>query len=156
MSRYIRPRIGGAPIFFTVALADRSSDLLVTEVDKLRDTVRRTRAERLFDILAWVVLPDHMHCIWQLPAGDSAYSVRWSVIKARFSLSVDAGPRRPSHLRRRERGIWQRRFWEHHLRDEADLAAHMRYCWMNPVKHGFVTAPEEWPHSSYLRDTAVP
>lgn len=152
MSRYVRPRQPGASIFFTVALAARGSDLLIREIDTLRDAVRRTRTERPFDIEAWVVLPDHMHCIWRLPEGDSGYSVRWSVIKARFSRAVPAGPRRPSHVRRRERGIWQRRFWEHHIRDDADRAAHLRFCWENPVRHGLVAHPGDWPWSSWHRD----
>lgn len=152
MSNYRRPRRTGASVFFTVNLADRSSDLLVREVEVLRQVVAKTRAERPFAIDAWVVLPDHMHCIWTLPAGDRDFSTRWNVIKARFSYAIDAGHRRPSHLARREKGIWQRRFWEHHIRDDADFAAHMHYCWTNPVKHGLVTSPTDWPYSSYHRD----
>jgi len=87
-----------------------------------------------------------------LPAGDAAYSKRWSVIKARFSLAISGGTKRQSHIKRREKGIWQRRFWEHHIRDDADFAAHMNYCWINPVKHGLVDHPREWPYSSYHRD----
>ena len=152
MSRYLRPRIPGAPIFFTVALARRGSRLLVQQTDRLRDAVRVTRAERPFTIEAWVVLPDHLHCIWRLPDGDTDYSTRWRLIKARFSRDLPVGTRRESHIRRHERGLWQRRFWEHHLRDSSDLEAHIRYCWWNPVKHGFVARPEDWPYSSYHRD----
>ena len=152
MSSYRRPVLPGARIFFTVNLAQRGSDLLVREIESLRNAVRRTRAERPFGIDAWVVLPDHMHCIWALPEGDADFSTRWSVIKARFSRAVPAGPRRPSHERRREHGVWQRRFWEHHLRDEDDWRAHIGYCWINPVKHGLVAHPRDWPHSSWHRD----
>jgi len=152
MSRYRRPRSPGASIFFTVNLAQRGSDLLVREVETLRIAVKKTRQERPFQIDAWVVLPDHMHCVWTLPAGDAAYSKRWGVIKARFSMQIANDVRRPSHIARREKGIWQRRFWEHHIRDDQDFAAHVNYCWINPVKHGLVDDPRDWPYSSYHRD----
>ncbi len=152
MPHYRRPRVAGATVFFTVALAERGSDLLVREIGRLREAVGATRAERPFRIDAWVVLPDHLHCVWTLPEGDADYSTRWSVIKARFSRAVREGARRPSHVARRERAVWQRRFWEHHIRDERDYAAHIRYRHANPVKHGFVDRPENWPHSSVHRD----
>lgn len=152
MSSYLRPRVSGATIFFTVALAQRKSDLLVREVARLRDAVRATRAERPFDIEAWVVLPDHLHCIWRLPAGDCDYATRWRLIKSRFSRAIPKGPTRPSHERRQERGIWQRRFWDHHLRGEEDFTTHLRYCWYNPVKHQLVARPEDWPFSSVVGD----
>ena len=152
MSRYIRPRVPGACIFFTVNLADRRSTLLTREINTLRDAVRKTRAERPFGIDAWVVLPDHMHCIWRLPEGDTDYSMRWSVIKARFSRAMAHRPRRTSHAKRREHGLWQRRFWEHHIRDDADWQAHVGYCWTNPVRHGLVDDPKDWPFSSWHRD----
>lgn len=153
MSTYRRPRLTGATIFFTVNLANRQSDLLVREIDTLRQAVRLTREERPFGIEAWVVLPDHIHCIWRLPAGDRAYGTRWRLIKSRFSRPWPKAPTRFSHDIRQERGIWQRRFWEHHIRDDADFAAHLRYCWLNPVKHGLVTRPEDWAFSSVHRDT---
>jgi len=152
MPDYRRPKVAGATVFFTVTLAERGSDLLVREIGLVREAVRATRVERPFGIDAWVVLPDHLHCVWTLPAGDVDFSTRWSVIKARFSRSVREGVRRPSHVARRERAVWQRRFWEHHIRDEDDFAAHVRYCWTNPVKHGFVERPEDWPYSSVHRD----
>ena len=141
-------------MFFMVALADRGSDVLVREVEALRQAVRVTRMERPFGIDAWVVLPDHMHCVWTLPEGDRDYSTRWSVIKARFSRAMPHTDKRASHFARREHGLWQRRFWEHHIRDDDDLRAHVRYCWINPVKHGLVETPAEWPFSSYHRDGA--
>lgn len=155
MSNYQRPRLPGSRIFFTVNLADRRSSLLVREVVALRDAVRRTRIERPFQIDAWVVLPNHMHCIWQMPESDTDYSTRWSVIKARFSRGMPYSPRRASHVARREHGLWQRRFWEHHLRDEGDWRAYMRYCWFNPVRHGLVDRPEDWAFSSVHRDRAL-
>ncbi len=152
MSDYIRPQQPGATVFFTVKLARRGSDLLVREIDALRDAVRVTCKERPFRIDAWVVLPDHLHCVWTLPRGDSDYSRRWSVIKARFSRQMPHIDRRTSHEARREHGIWQRRFWEHHIRSERDRMAAIRYCWINPVKHGLVENPVDWPYSSYHRD----
>lgn len=153
MSNYIRPRQPGATVFFTVALAGRGSDLLTREVEVLREAVRTTRAERPFGIDAWVVLPDHLHCVWTLPEGDRDFSTRWSVIKARFARAMPSVPRRESHAKRREHGIWQRRFWEHHIRDETDYRNHVRYCWINPVKHGLVNRPEDWPFTSYRKQT---
>ena len=170
MSDYRRPRRPGATIFFTVTLADRGSDLLVREIDLLRDAVRTTKAERPFRIDAWVVLPDHMHCIWTLPEDDADYSTRWGAIKGRFTKATRrAGftppPRLPMvksgryagvnpglRAHKGEVGLWQRRFWEHHIRNEADLAAHLQYCWLNPVKHGLVERPEDWSYCSIRRD----
>jgi putative transposase len=166
MSRYIRPHRPGASIFFTVTLAARGADTLVRHVDLLREAVRQTRADRPFGIDAWVVLPDHMHCVRRMPEGDADYAVRMGAIKARFSMALRrAGFPPPSRrggvnhnggvnptLRKGEVGIWQRRFWEHHIRDEADWQAHVHYCWINPVKHGFVAEPWQWPHSSWNRD----
>ncbi|MGL4237951.1 REP-associated tyrosine transposase [Tabrizicola sp.] len=153
MSRYLRPRVVGASVFFTVALADRRARTLVEQVDALREAVRVTKAERPFRIDAWVVLPEHMHAVWTLPEGDADYSVRWKEIKTRFTKSVGrVGPRSASKIARGEAGVWQRRFWDHHIRDERDFAAHLRYCWWNPVKHGFVERPVEWPYSSIHRE----
>lgn len=151
MVGYRRPRVAGARIFFTVALQDRQSDLLVRHIEALRSAVRSTRAERPFGIDAWVVLPDHLHSVWHLPDGDADYSLRWSVIKARFSRAVPMGPRRASHILRRERGIWQRRFWERHIRSEDEWSALVSYCWANPVKHGLVANAVDWPFSSIHR-----
>lgn len=152
MSCYTRPRLPGATVFFTVCLAARGSDLLVRHVDILRDVARRTRRDKPFRIDAWVVLPDHMHCIWTLPEGDADYSNRMGMLKARFSREMGLMERRQSQVARREHGIWHRRFWEHHIRDEADLTAHLRYCWANPVKHGLVARPEDWPFTSYRKE----
>ncbi len=152
MSNYLRPANPGACIFFTVALANRGSRLLVEEIDLLRQAVDRTKAERPFQINAWVVLPDHLHCVWTLPAGDADFSIRWGAIKGRFSRRLEKGRLRASHELRREKAIWQRRFWEHHIRDARDYAAHIRYCQFNPVKHGLVEKPEDWPYSSLHRD----
>lgn len=151
MPNYIRPKISGATVFFTVAVAERRGTILTDHITVLREAVRRTREDRPFRIDAWVVLPDHLHAVWTLPAGDCDFSTRWSLIKARFSREVPLGSRRSSHRARRERGIWQRRFWEHHLRGPRDCAAAVGYCHMNPVKHGWVTDPLDWPFSSVHR-----
>jgi putative transposase len=154
MSDYLRPRLNGATVFFTVALADHGSRLLVERIGALREAVRQTRAERPFAIDAWVVLPDHLHAVWTLPEGDSDFSTRWGAIKARFSSTVPSGRLRESHRARREKAVWQRRFWEHHIRGAEDYGAHMRYCWWNPVKHGLAAHPAEWPYSSLRREIA--
>ena len=152
MSRYIRPRVPGACVFFTVNLVDRGADTLVRHVDVLRQAVAVTRAKRPFGIDAWVVLPDRMHAVWTLPGGDRDYGTRWRLIKARFSRGLPTGPLRSSHLARQERGIWQRRFWEHHIRDTTDFAQHLRLCWFSPVAAGLAERPEDWPYSSVHRD----
>ena len=152
MSNYIRPRRPGACVFLTVTLAQRGASVLVDQIEALRAAVRKTRCDHPFRIDAWVVMPDHMHCVWTMPEGDVAYATRVQLIKARFSREVPLGHRRPSHVARRERGIWQRRFWEHHIRDSTDFRNHVAYCWHNPVKHGFVEQPQDWPYSSWHRD----
>ena len=176
MSRYIRPKIPGASVFLTVILVDRGADTLVRHIEVLRQAVRVTRAKRPFGIDAWVVLPDHMHCVWTLPEGDADFSGRMASIKAQFTTGLRrsgfsptltlnphgaiGGRRRvglkPDLRGRESRGneapIWQKRFYEHHIRDARDYDAHVQYCWNNPVKHGFVERPEDWPYSSYRRD----
>lgn len=153
MSCYLRPRRPGATIFFTVALRERGSELLCHEVAALREAVMVERLRRPFAIDAWVVLPDHMHCLWTLPPGDADYPVRWQAIKAEFSKRVkDRVAVSPGRLRRGEVGIWQRRYWEHHIRGDRDYEAHLWYCWGNPVKHGLVARAVDWPYSSIHRD----
>jgi putative transposase len=160
MSNYRRVRIPGAKYSFTVSLADRSSDLLLQEVAHLRTAFAVTRRERPFWCDAFVVLPDHLHAIWTLPPGDAAYSTRWGAIKARFTRRVKASGvvgwnptlRTVSKIAKGDAGIWQRRFWGHRIRNEQDCRDHMAYCWGNPVKHGLVEHPTDWPYSSIHRD----
>ncbi len=155
MPDYRRNRVPGGTYFFTVNLLDRKSDLLVTHIDALRDAARGVRARASFHIDAWVVLPDHIHCIWTLPAGDSDYSGRWQALKKAFTKSIPAGERRSAvRMRRGERGIWQRRFWEHTIRDDRDYANHMDYIHFNPVKHALAAHPADWPFSSFRRCVA--
>jgi putative transposase len=146
---YRRNRVPGGIFFFTVNLLDRRPDLMVTQIEILRDAVRRVRARAPFRIDAWVVLPDHMHC---LPPGDADFPGRWRAIKTGFVKGLPAGePRSPVMTRHGERGIWQRRYWEHTIRDDRDFAAHMDYTHFNPVKHGLVENPADWPYSSFRR-----
>jgi putative transposase len=150
MSNYRRNRVPGGSFFFTVNLQDRRSDLLVAGIDALRDAVRATRAKHPFHIDAWAVLPDHLHCLWTLPPGDSGFPLRWQMIKALFSRSVPhPADRRASLVRRREAGIWQRRYRERTIRDDADYSAHMDYLHFNPVKHDLAAHPADWPFSSF-------
>jgi REP-associated tyrosine transposase len=145
----------GGSYFFTVNLLDQRSDLLVSEIGALRDAVRETRRSRPFHIDAWVVLHDHLHCLWTLPPGDADFANRWRMIKARFSLRV-AHPqdRRASLVRKRGAGIWQRRYWKHTIRDDNDYRLHMGYIHFNPVKHGVAEHPAAWPFSSFRRCVA--
>jgi putative transposase len=155
MPEYRRNRIEGGTYFFTLALADRRSDLLVKEVDALRAAVSRARALYPFTIDAWVVLPDHLHAVWTLPADDADFSTRWTLIKRGFSARIAAGESRSaSRIAKGERGIWQRRFWEHTIRDEADFGRHVSYVHFNPVKHGLVGNAWDWPFSSFRRAVA--
>ena len=152
MPNYRRNRVEGGAYFFTVNLHDRGSDLLVARIGALRDAVRVTRALHPFHIDAWVVLPDHMHCLWTLPPRDFDYPLRSQMIKARFSRSVPRPEtRRASLVRKREAGIWQRRYWEHTIRDDQDYAVHLDYVHFNPVKHGLAAHPADWPFSSFGR-----
>ncbi|MDH3666435.1 MAG: transposase [Paracoccaceae bacterium] len=152
MPNYLRPRVPGATIFFTVALADRGSDLLVQRIDLFRSAFNATLKRRPVAVDALVVLPDHLHAVLTLPGADNDYALRWRQIKTRFSLGLPKGRLRQSHVTRAERGIWQRRYWEHHIRDAEDYRVHVEYCWWNPVKHGFVERARDWPHSSLHRD----
>jgi putative transposase len=152
MSRYRRARIEGGLFFFTVVLADRSSDLLVREIDRLRRAYRETQVSRSFETEAICILPDHLHAIWSLPPGDSDFASRWMRIKAKFSRGLPASAvRSASKVAKREKGIWQRRYWEHTIRDEKDFERHVDYIHYNPVKHGLVSRVTDWPHSSFHR-----
>ena len=151
MTEYRRPRIPGATWFFTVNLAQRQGNhLLLDHIDRLRQAIHRVKSAHPFAIDAIVVLPDHLHCIWTLPEGDSDNAIRWGLIKAGFSRGLASAKRRSeSRLKRGERGIWQRRFWEHLIRDERDFRLHVDYIHWNPVKHGWSERAADWPHSSF-------
>ena len=156
MPNYRRTFVPGGCWFFTVNLLDRRKKSLVDHVEVLRESVALTRRQFPFTIDAFVVLPDHLHAIWSLPVHDSDFSVRWRLIKSRFARTLPKVELlSPVQRRRNERGIWQRRFWEHLIRDEADFARHVEYCYFNPVKHGYVTRVSAWPHSSFHRDVGL-
>jgi putative transposase len=152
---YRRARIAGGTYFFTV-VTHRRQALFKDEADvaRLRESFLRVMERHPFEIDAMVVLPDHMHCMWTLPEGDQDFSTRWRLIKTLWSLGVATGREEPASRSReakKERGLWQRRFWEHLIRDERDYLRHVEYIHYNPVKHGLVNAPREWPHSSFHR-----
>ena len=150
MSRYRRSFVPGGTYFFTVNLADRSSRLLVEHIDRLRAAFQTVRTRRPFQAIAVCVLPDHLHTIWRLPEGDADFSGRWSLVKRMFSSGLPmSGMLSPSKAAKREKGIWQRRFWEHQIRDDVDLRWHVDYLHYNPVKHGLVRQVRDWPHSSF-------
>jgi putative transposase len=152
MTRYRRNFVPGGSFFFTVNLAERRLRLLTERVGQLRAAFRDTRSRHSFAIEAIVVLPDHLHAIWSLPEGDADFAVRWRLIKAAFSRGLPAGERiSSSRAAKGERGIWQRRYWEHTLRDERDFARHMDYIHFNPVKHGYAARVKDWPYSSFHR-----
>ncbi len=152
MSNYRRMRVPGGTYFFTVNLADRSSRLLVDRIDALHASVLEVRRTRPFEIVAWVVLPDHLHAIWRLPQQDSNFATRWMRIKQSFSRRILRFERvSASRMRKGERGLWQRRYWEHAIHDERDLRNHIDYIHFNPVKHGHAVRASDWLHSSFHR-----
>jgi putative transposase len=150
MPNYRRMRVAGGTYFFTVTLLERGSWLLVEHIDALREAVRQTRCERPFHIDGWVVLPDHFHCLITLPPGDSDFSNRIKAIKIRFVRQLLATEfRNNARIRKRERAIWQRRFWEHLIRNDTDYARHLDYIHRNPLKHELVSRVADWPHSTF-------
>ena len=153
MTNYRRSNIAGACYFFTVNLADRASCLLTEQIASLRSAFDYVQARHPFTTDAIVILPDHLHAIWTLPAGDKDFALRWRLIKTTFSRNLPHGESRSaSRLEKGERGIWQRRYWEHLIRDEQDYARHVDYIHINPVKHGWAaTQVLDWPHSSFHR-----
>jgi putative transposase len=143
----------GGTYFFTINLQQRkNNDLLVRHIDLLRNSVARVRKHHPFKIHGWVVLPDHMHCIIELPEGDTDFAMRWQLIKLMFSKGIPREEYRSAvQIKRRERGIWQRRYWEHLIRDQQDFNAHMDYIHINPLKHGLVQRVSDWPYSTFHR-----
>jgi len=151
MTEYRRAYMPGASWFFTVNTAQRKGNrLLVKHIDALRQAFRYIKEKYPYRLDAAVVLPDHLHCIWTLPPDDSDYSRRWSLLKGHFSRVIEKDERiSKSRQKRRERGVWQRRFWEHMVRDQEDFNRHVDYIHWNPVKHGWVKQVADWPHSSF-------
>lgn len=153
MPDYRRAWHPGGTYFFTVNLLQRQgNDLLVRHIELLRSTVDLVRRRHPFQIHGWVVLPEHLHCVIELPVGDADFATRWRLIKIGFSKALPKTERLSEvRIRRGERGIWQRRYWEHLIRDERDFQAHMDYVHINPVKHGLVQRVADWPYSTFHR-----
>ncbi|WP_442497152.1 REP-associated tyrosine transposase [Methylobacter sp. sgz302048] len=153
MTDYRRIYIPGSTWFFTVNLVERRNNyLLVEKINLLRAAFRYVKERKPYRINAVVILPDHLHCIWTLPPGDGDFSMRWNLLKGHFSRAIPQGERiSSSRSKRRERGLWQRRFWARLLCDQADFNNHMDYIHWNPVKHGYVRKVVDWPHSSFHR-----
>lgn len=147
--QYRRAAAPGGTFFFTVTLAERHRRLLVDHIDLLRSAFRHVQTRHPFRVDAAVVLPDHLHMIWTLPEGDGDFATRWMLIKMGFSRGLAPCERRsPSRASKGERGIWQRRYWEHQIRDEQDYIRHVQYIHYNPVKHGHASRARDWPYSS--------
>lgn len=160
MSRYRRDNTFGATWFFTVVTCNRQRILCDEPVRvALRTAIADTRINWPFAIDAWVLLPDHLHCIWTLPPNDGDFATRWNLIKRRTSRALESSYfsgnlMTASKASRRELTFWQRRYWEHRIRDERDFANHIDYIHYNPVKHGHAKAPLDWPYSSLHRHVA--
>lgn len=152
MVLYRRNRVAGGCYFFTVTLHDRRQRYLTEHVDLLREAFRVVMARKPFTIDAIVVLPEHLHCIWTLPAGDDDYPARWQAIKAHFVRALAKRGITAATQADGGAGIWQRRYWEHTLRDDEDVANHVQYIHYNPVKHCLVERAEDWPYSTLRRD----
>jgi putative transposase len=143
MPRYIRAQQPGGTFFFTVVTHGRRK--LFYEINNrrtLKKVIMEVQATHPFTVDAWVLLPEHLHCIWTLPEGDTDFSKRWGLIKARFSKELKGHRTTP---------VWQNRFWEHLIRDDLDLHRHLDYIHYNPVKHGLVASPGDWPASTFHR-----
>jgi putative transposase len=141
MPNYRRAFLPNGCWFFTHNLLERRQTLLVDHVEMLRDAFAETQKKYPFEIVAIVVLPNHLHAVLALPPDDADFSTRWRLIKTQFVKSLPKREWRSAVRRTRgERGIWQRRFWEHLIRDDTDYARHV------------VRRVQDWPHSSFHRD----
>lgn len=157
MSRYRRANAPAATYFFTVVTYRRRGFLCDPDVRAaVRDAIMKVRNQHPFRIDAWVLLPDHLHTLWTLPPDDADFAVRWQQIKRLVTLRC--GERlhcvawmNESKTKHRESTLWQRRYWEHQIRDETDFERHMDYLHFNPVKHGLVERVVDWPYSSFHR-----
>ena len=157
MPQYRRNYVEGGTYFFTVVTYGRRPLLTNGHVRAaLREGIQEVRQSLPFSIEAWVLLPDHLHTIWTLPENDDNFASRWAIIKRSVSKCCGSfgGIERSiseSHGKRGEKHIWQRRFWDHFIRDELDLQRHLDYLHWNPVKHGYVGRVIDWPHSTFQR-----
>ncbi|MDH5631240.1 MAG: transposase [Gammaproteobacteria bacterium] len=150
--QYRRADICGGTYFFTVNLEERNKTLLVDEFDKLRMVFNDVKKRHPFKLDAMVVLPEHIHAMMTLPPNDNDFAKRWMLIKSDFSrLLPKTEKKNTSRQTKGERGIWQRRYWEHLIRDETDYINHVNYIHYNPVKHGYVTNAIDWKYSTIHR-----
>ncbi|NOT71162.1 MAG: transposase [Hyphomicrobium sp.] len=156
MPNYRRVFIPGGTWFFTLNLLERRTKLLTENVTALRHAIFWTKRRMPFRIDALVILPDHLHMVITLPPDDADYPTRIRLIKARFSKSLPKTERLNAVREKKgERGIWQRRYWEHYIRDERDYRNHVAYCYYNPVKHGHAARIKDWPQSTFHRDVSA-
>lgn len=149
MPDYRRLYADGGTYFLTLCLDDRRSDLLVRSIKRLRASWRDLSAARPFETVAAVVLPEHLHVLWRLPEDDHDFPTRIAQLKAGFTRRLPVAEK--GARRKGERGVWQPRFWEHLIRDDDDLSRHIDYIHWNPVKHGYVTDPDDWPFSTWRK-----
>lgn len=155
MTDYRRRKFPGGYYFFTVITHQRRPIFSHASARHyLKQAWLQTQTEKPFENVALCLMPEHLHCVWKLPDGDFNYSQRWASIKSRFTRlwlsdgGIEAN-QTPSRRNKRERGVWQRRFWEHQIRDWEDLENHVCYIHTNPLKHGLVEHPQQWPWSTW-------
>ncbi len=158
MSDYKRNFVAGGTYFFTINSFNKQK-FFTSPVFRsaLRKATSHTKQKLPFEINAWVLLPDHLHCIWTLPENDHNYSARWSMIKCMVTQQckyhfLQHHLSNPSRFKRNESTIWQRRFWEHTITNEYDYENHLNYIYWDPVKHGYSGSVNEWPFSTFHRD----
>jgi len=155
MATYVRSRAPGGTFFFTLVTFQRRRLFANPKnLEILSEIIAEVHKDYPFTMDAWVFLPDHLHCLWTLPPEEVDFSKRWGLIKAKFTKAISKEQGRSSlltgsRIRHGESAIWQRRFWEHQIRDERDLQMHLDYIHFNPVKHGLVDSPGKWPYSSF-------
>lgn len=149
MVQYRRNFLPGGTYFFTLTLHNRKANYLTEHIDLLRSAMKKVQQKMPFSIIAIIVLPEHLHAIWKLPAGDSNYAVRWRLIKSYFTQSLTKQKVPLLKNSRGEYNLWQNRYWEHTIKNEIDLETHIDYIHYNPVKHGLVKNPVDWPYSSF-------
>jgi putative transposase len=161
MPNYRRANISGGTYFFTVNTLNRQAFLLDDDVRAaLREGITLVRQSHPFTVNAWVLLPDHLHCIWTLPLNDCDFSTRWRVIKRTVTQRCGTRLNRPELMtawrtQRRQSTLWQHRYWEHLIRDESDYRRHVDYVHWNPVKHGYTMCAGDWPYSTFHRHVAA-
>jgi putative transposase len=159
MVNYRRNRVAGGTFFFTANLFDRRKTLLVDHIDLFRNIITEVKLKLPFTIDAMIVLPDHWHAVWTLPSDDDDYAERIRLIKARFSKEVLQTGITVAKDDRGEYKLWQKRYWEHTIRDDRDFEAHVNYVHINPVKHSYVARAVDWPHSTihrYVKNGMLP